>query len=66
MCLGGVGSTMQFHGKIAGSPIEEGSGFVRVRAALANLRRNRWVEVEQTVSEMRISRGARARALLGR
>ena len=41
---------------IAGSPLEDGSGFVRARPALATLARNRWFEVEQTVAELRIRR----------
>jgi hypothetical protein len=40
--------------------LEDGSGHVRVRAALAVLRRNKWVEVEQTVGELRIKLGERA------
>ena len=51
-------------GKIAGSPIEtDKSGHVRVRAALAVLQRNKWVTVEQTVGEIRIRLGERARKL---
>lgn len=60
---GGVGADIQMYGAIAGSPIEDGSGFVRVRSALATLARNKWVEVDQTVGEMRISLGERARKL---
>jgi hypothetical protein len=41
---------------IAGSPIEDGSGFIRRRQALATLVRNTWVEIEETVSELRIRR----------
>jgi hypothetical protein len=48
------------HGKIAGSPLEDGSGHVRVKAALAVLARNKWLEVEQTVGELRIRLGERA------
>ena len=49
-------------GKIAGSPLEDdGSGHVRVRGALRVLAHNGWVEVEQTVAEMRIRLGERAR-----
>jgi hypothetical protein len=57
---GGVGADLRLHGRIAGSPIEDGSGFVRVREALRVLVANRWVEVEQTVAEMRIRLGDRA------
>ena len=57
---GGVGSDIRFHGRIAGSPLEEGSGFVRARPALATLARNGWLRVEQTVFELRIRRGDRA------
>jgi hypothetical protein len=46
-------------GKVAGSPLEDGSGHVRVRTALAVLRRNKWVEVEQTVGELRVKLGER-------
>jgi hypothetical protein len=52
---------IQFHGKIAGSPLEDGSGFVSGRQGLALLARNGWFTVEQTVSELRIRRGERAR-----
>jgi hypothetical protein len=60
---GGIGSTIQFHGRIAGSPIEDGSGFIRVRQALAVLARNKWFEVEQTVGELRVRLGERAKKL---
>ena len=51
------------HGTIAGSPVEDGgSGFVRVKSALAVLRRNGWFDVQQTVAEMRIRSGERERA----
>jgi hypothetical protein len=46
---GGIGSSIHFHGRIAGSPLEGGSGFVRGRPALTVLKRNRWLEVEETV-----------------
>jgi hypothetical protein len=60
---GGVGADVRMHGRIAGSPVEDGSGFVRVRSALATLARNMWVEVEQTVGELRIRQGERAKKL---
>ena len=60
---GGIGSDLRMHGQIAGSPLEDGSGHVRVRAALAVLRRNKWIEVEQTVGQLRIRLGERARRL---
>lgn len=41
---GGVGSDLRLFGKVAGSPIEDGSGHVRVREALRVLVANRWVE----------------------
>ena len=51
-------------GKIAGSPLEDdGSGHVRVRGALRVLARNKWVVVEQSVAETRITLGERARKL---
>ena len=62
---GRIGQGIQFHGKIAGSPIEDGSGFVRGREALAVLVRNEWFEVEQTVAELRIRVSERARRLSG-
>ena len=43
--------------------MEDGSGFVKVRSALATLARNNWLVVEQTVSELRIRRGERANKL---
>ena len=51
-------------GKIAGSPLEDdGSGHARVRGALRVLAHNGWVVVEQTVADMRIRLGERARKL---
>ena len=53
----------RMHGTIAGSPVEDGGfGFVRVKSALAVLRRNGWFDVQQTVAEMRIRIGERGRA----
>lgn len=61
---GGVGSDLRLHGAIAGSPVETGgSGHIRVRHALSVLVANKWVEVEQTVAELRIRLGERARKL---
>ena len=60
---GGIGADLRMHGKNAGSPLEEGSGHVRVRAALATLARNKWIEVERTVAETRIRLGSNAREL---
>ena len=52
------------HGRIARSPIEtDNSGHVRVRAALAVLQRNKWITTAQTVAELRIRLGERARKL---
>jgi hypothetical protein len=62
---GGVGSDLRMHGRIAGSPIEDGSGHVRVREALRKLALNKWVEVEQTVAETRIRLGEHALKLNG-
>ena len=62
---GGVGSDLRLFGKVAGSPTEDGSGHVRVRPALATLHRNKWLTVQQTVGEMRISLGEWARKLAG-
>ena len=59
---GGIGADLRMRGKIAGSAVENGgSGFVRVKAALTVLQRNKWLEVEQTVGELRIRLGERAR-----
>jgi hypothetical protein len=60
-----IGTQLRMHRPIAGSPIEDGSGHVRVRPALATLHRNKWVEVEQTVAELRTQLGERARKLEG-
>lgn len=59
----GTGSGMRFHGMIAGSPLEGGSGFVRGHQALAVLVRNGWFTVEQTVGDLRIRLGEPARKL---
>jgi hypothetical protein len=46
------------------SPIETGgSGHIRVRHALSVVVRNKWLTVEQTVGELRIRLGERARRL---
>ena len=60
---GGVGTDLRMHGQITGSPLEEGSGYVRVREALRTLAVNKWIEIDQTVGELRIRLGERARAL---
>jgi hypothetical protein len=62
---GGVGSDLRLFGKVAGSPIEDRSGHIRVRPALATLHRNKWLTVEQTVAELRIRLGERALKLNG-
>jgi hypothetical protein len=62
---GGVGADLRMHGRIAGSSLEDGSGHVRVKSALAVLQRNKWVEVEQTVGELRIRLAELARKLNG-
>jgi hypothetical protein len=62
---GGIGADIRLHGQVAGSPFLDGSGFVRVKSALAVLQRNKWFEVEQTVGELRIRLGERARKLDG-
>jgi len=59
----GIGADVRLHGQIAGSPIEEGSSHIRVRPALATLHRNKWLTVEQTVAQLRIRLGERARKL---
>lgn len=59
----GIGSELRLHGQIAGSPLEDGIGHVRVKSSLAVLPRNRWFEVEQTVGEIKIRLGERARKL---
>jgi hypothetical protein len=60
---GGVGADLRMFGRVAGSPIEDGSGHVRVREALRVLAANRWVELDVSVSELRIRLGERARRL---
>jgi hypothetical protein len=59
----GIGADLRMHGQIAGSPLEDGSGHVRVREALRTLAVNKWITVEQTVGELRIRLGERARKL---
>jgi hypothetical protein len=49
---GGIGADLRMRGKIAGSPLEDGSGHVRVREALRVRALNEWVDVEQTVGEL--------------
>ena len=51
---GGVGADLRMHGRIAESPIEDGSGHVRVPQALRKLALTKWIDVEQTVGELRI------------
>jgi hypothetical protein len=53
------GGDFRFYGPIAGSPIEDGSGFIRGRHALATLVRNRWFEIEGSVAELRPPRRKR-------
>ena len=60
---GGIGADIRLHGRVAGSPIEDGSGFVRVREALRKLALNKWVEVELSVGEFRIRLDERARKI---
>ena len=36
---GGIGAKLRLHGQTAGSPLENGSGHIRVRSALATLAR---------------------------
>ena len=59
---GGIGADPRLFGKIAGSPLEEGSGYVRVREALRTLTINKWIDTEQTVEELRIQLGERHEA----
>ncbi|MDH5291548.1 MAG: hypothetical protein OEY41_16255 [Acidimicrobiia bacterium] len=54
---------LTFTGKTGGSPLEGDSGYLRGQAALATLARNRFVQVEQTVSQVRIRLGERALAI---
>jgi hypothetical protein len=39
----GIGSELRMHGKIAGSPREDGSGYGRVREALRTLALDDWL-----------------------
>jgi hypothetical protein len=61
---GGTGFDLRTHGQTAGSPLDpSGSGHVRLRPALAALALNEWLEIEQSVAELRIKLGSRARKL---
>jgi hypothetical protein len=61
---GGIGANPRLHGRIAGDPFNE-AGHIRVRPALATLARNKWITVEQTVSELRIRLGEHVGKLHG-
>jgi len=61
----GIGADLRMHGKIAGSPLEAGSGYICPREALRKLALNQWIVVDQTVSDLRIRLGARALKLNG-
>jgi hypothetical protein len=51
-------------GQLGGSPFDDGGGgFIRLRPALSTLVRNNWFEIEQTVGELTIRRGERAKAV---
>ena len=59
-----AGAEIRTFGRIAGSSVNTGaSGHVRPWAAIHTLALNDWVEVERSVSEMRIRLGERARQL---
>ena len=59
----GVGSDLRLFGKVAGSPLEDGSGHIRVKPALKVLQHQGWIEMETTVGELRITLGERAKRL---
>ena len=63
MCPAGSAATCGCLGTLPGSPLEDGSGHVRVREALCALALNEWIEIDQTVGELRIRLGERARNL---
>jgi hypothetical protein len=58
----GTGSEITLVNRTQGSPYD-GNGGIRVRASLVALARNNWLEVEQTVSEIRIRLGKNAKEL---
>jgi hypothetical protein len=60
---GGLGTSIQMHGQIAGSPADA-KGFVRPRQALAALHRNRFLTIAETAGAMRIRLGPQAKVLL--
>jgi hypothetical protein len=48
--------------RVEGS-VHDGNGGIKVRASLVALARNNWLEVEQTVAEIRIRLGKNAKEL---
>jgi hypothetical protein len=58
----GTGSEIKLVNRVQGS-VHDGNGGVKVRASLATLTRNGWLEVEQSVDEIRIRLGERAKKL---
>ena len=63
---GGVGGQMGFSGSIGGNsfdPMEV--GFVRLRTAIRDLVRNKWLTAEVTAAGMRVRLGPRAKEARG-
>jgi hypothetical protein len=58
----GMGSEVPLVNRVQGSTLD-GNGGVKVRSSLATLHRNNWLVVEQSVSEIRIRLGERAKKL---
>jgi hypothetical protein len=58
----GTGSEVKLVNRVQGS-VHDGNGGIKVNASLVALARNNWLEVEQTVSEIRIQLGKNAKEL---
>jgi hypothetical protein len=58
----GTGSEIPLVNRVQGS-VHDGNGGIKVRASLAALARNGFLEVEQTVGEIRIRLGKNAKEL---
>jgi hypothetical protein len=58
----GTGSEVKLVNRVEGS-VHDGNGGIKVSASLVALARNNWLEVEQTVSEIRIRLGKNAKEL---
>jgi hypothetical protein len=58
----GTGSEVKLVNRVEGS-VHDGNGGIKVRSSLAVLHRNGWFRVEQSVGEIRIRLGERAKKL---